>query len=60
MRAVQLVLAGCEGEVHMFSLFVDDTGEAGRQAVATARQALAEGEKLAQVAPSALLHFAPV
>ena len=44
-----MVLAGCEGEVHMISLFVDDTAHMGQQAVATARQALAQGEPLPQV-----------
>ena len=39
-------MAGCEGEVHMYSLFVDDTAQAGRQAVATACHALALGEPL--------------
>ena len=39
-------MAGCEGEVHLYSLFIDDTAQAGRQAVATACQALAQGEPL--------------
>lgn len=33
----------------MYSLFVDDCAQAGQHAVATARQALAEGEPLPQV-----------
>ncbi len=41
-----MVVAGCEGEVHMYSLFVDDTAQAGRQAVATACEALAQGVPL--------------
>ena len=45
----QVVLAGCEGEVHMYSLFVDDTAEVGKQAVAGARRSLAlEVEPLPQ------------
>lgn len=47
-----MVLAGCEGEVHMYSLFVDDSAQAGQQAVATAREALAQGEPLPQVTHS--------
>ena len=43
---VQVVLAGCEGEVHLYSIFVDDTAQAGKQAVATARQALSMPEAL--------------
>ena len=39
-------MAGCEGEVHMYSLFVDDAAQAGRQAVATACHVLAQGEPL--------------
>lgn len=46
---LQVVLAGCEGEVHMYSLFVDDTGQAGQEAVATAGRALAQGQPLPQV-----------
>ncbi|KAL3140168.1 hypothetical protein ABBQ38_004444 [Trebouxia sp. C0009 RCD-2024] len=50
----QVVLAGCEGEVHMYSLFVDDSGQAGQEAVAIAGRALAQGEPLPQVGtPSA-------
>lgn len=47
-----MVLAGCEGEVHMYSLFVDDSGQVGQEAVATARRALAQGEPLPQVTHS--------
>ena len=47
-----MVLVGCEGEVRMFSLFVDDTAHMGQQAVATARHALAQGEPLPQVITS--------
>ncbi|DBA73782.1 TPA: hypothetical protein ACH3X2_009751 [Trebouxia sp. C0005] len=43
---LEVVVAGCEGEVHLYSLFIDDTAQAGRQAVATACQALAQGEPL--------------
>ena len=52
---VQVVVAGCEGEVHMYSLFVDDTAAAGQQALATALKALAAGERLPQVSLSASL-----
>ncbi len=48
-----MVVAGCEGEVHIYSLFVDDTAQTGRQAVATARQALSAGEALPQVGETA-------
>ena len=50
-----MVLAGCEGEVRMYSLFVDDSAQAGQQAVATARQALAQGEPLPQVSRLTIL-----
>lgn len=46
---VQVVVGGCEGEVHMYSLFVDDTAAAGQQALATALKALAAAERLPQV-----------
>ena len=39
----------------MYSLFVDDSAQAGQQAVATACQALAQGEPLPQVLSLATL-----
>ena len=43
---LQVVLAGCEGQVHMYSITVDDTAQAGQRAMATALEALSAGETL--------------
>ena len=54
MLAAQVVVSGCEGEIHVYSIFVDDTAHMGWQAVATARQALAEGEAMPQASSPSL------
>ena len=43
---LQVVLAGCEGQVHLYSITVDDTAQAGQRAILTALDVLSEGEAL--------------